>query len=686
MSFESRRKLLVRIMAIFLVALMLLGSFAVVIQSLGMGSYAADSQSSAMPESEPSQPIETIRTATETVRIGLMYGSGVTVGFEVRAENGMNFGCVIDDQFTPLWQTSLTLVSATSDANLSKSAMTYSVTTSTEAVIGGWHLECDAGSDAATAQSLLVTVDSLAMPYGLDTFPAFINGAFTIRLGDFTSKLEAESALAKLNAVLGSYVTLRVASPSTTGVSVVDPNTDDILFEYDSPGSSLGITPIQVGETVTRLVTPAKNLYAGIFEFSRYINGSTDGVALTNILTLDDYVMGVLPYEISNTWPMEVQKSFAVTVRTYTLSMLGRHNSSYGFDLCNSTHCQAYLGCRRIDDTVIEAVTSTHGMVLTYGGDLAHTYYSAVIGGASVDIRDAWGGKVEYPYLTAVATPWEDYSAHKYGEWVTEMSPTQLCKRLAEKGYNVSGSITKVKIEALASNSSYVKSISFTDSNGKTVTVNTTDKVRTVLGLNSSNFVVGRAGEAVTRLNFNLATPTPILPPSDNSSGDAAEVDKPEISNDLLLSGAGVKVLTADGLVSYTPGESVTYTKNIGSETTVNLSSLTVLTGDGTFGYDMTSEYDANYSDLYSGAVSAGMTVVGAAEADLSDIRAYSTTVTEETIVLPGSAGNFVFYGRGWGHGVGMSQYGALNLAQLGYDAVTILKAYFPGTSITILP
>jgi peptidoglycan hydrolase-like amidase/putative cell wall-binding protein len=39
--------------------------------------------------------------------------------------------------------------------------------------------------------------------------------------------------------------------------------------------------------------------------------------------------------------------------------------------------------------------------------------------------------------------------------------------------------------------------------------------------------------------------------------------------------------------------------------------------------------------------------------------------------------------GRGWGHGVGMSQYGARGAARLGCTAAEILAAYYPGTTVT---
>jgi SpoIID/LytB domain protein len=44
--------------------------------------------------------------------------------------------------------------------------------------------------------------------------------------------------------------------------------------------------------------------------------------------------------------------------------------------------------------------------------------------------------------------------------------------------------------------------------------------------------------------------------------------------------------------------------------------------------------------------------------------------------------GSFVFTGGGWGHGIGLSQYGAYTLANRGWNYRKILQFYFPGTKI----
>jgi stage II sporulation protein D len=49
-------------------------------------------------------------------------------------------------------------------------------------------------------------------------------------------------------------------------------------------------------------------------------------------------------------------------------------------------------------------------------------------------------------------------------------------------------------------------------------------------------------------------------------------------------------------------------------------------------------------------------------------------------VALDGSVARFS--GRGYGHGVGMSQWGAKGMAEQGYTAEKILEYYYPGTTL----
>ena len=54
------------------------------------------------------------------------------------------------------------------------------------------------------------------------------------------------------------------------------------------------------------------------------------------------------------------------------------------------------------------------------------------------------------------------------------------------------------------------------------------------------------------------------------------------------------------------------------------------------------------------------------------------------TLVTMKADGDFlVFTGRGWGHGVGMCQWGAKGMADAGKTCAEILDQYYPGAKIT---
>ena len=58
-----------------------------------------------------------------------------------------------------------------------------------------------------------------------------------------------------------------------------------------------------------------------------------------------------------------------------------------------------------------------------------------------------------------------------------------------------------------------------------------------------------------------------------------------------------------------------------------------------------------------------------------------ATTASAQPTPTPGEA-LFVVSGRGWGHGVGMSQYGAYGMALEGRTHAEILKHFYTGTQL----
>jgi SpoIID/LytB domain protein len=131
---------------------------------------------------------------------------------------------------------------------------------------------------------------------------------------------------------------------------------------------------------------------------------------VTQELSLEDYVLGVMRAEGSMETEPEALKALAIAIRTYALTNRGRHAKD-GYDFCSTTHCQRFLPGNvssqtvregsaadqalpdgRATDTMIQAVRATEGQVLlAERGRLADAYFSASCGGETANIGTLWG-------------------------------------------------------------------------------------------------------------------------------------------------------------------------------------------------------------------------------------------------------------------------------------------------------
>src|SRR5690349_18207939 len=76
-------------------------------------------------------------------------------------------------------------------------------------------------------------------------------------------------------------------------------------------------------------------------------------------------------------------------------------------------------------------------------------------------------------------------------------------------------------------------------------------------------------------------------------------------------------------------------------------------------------------------------TVVAALAAGSAAAASSAPACTGSCFVAPAGSGPlFLFSGHGWGHGVGMSQYGAYGYALHGWSYQQILSHYYPGTTL----
>lgn len=134
----------------------------------------------------------------------------------------------------------------------------------------------------------------------------------------------------------------------------------------------------------------------------------TDDGKLSLLLTVgvEDYVKGVVPYEMSDSFPLEALKAQAVAARTYAVSK-AILNAGGEYDLVDNTNDQVYRG-RRVDyPNATQAVDDTAGVCGFYNGALAMCYYSASNGGQTELASHVWGSKADDGYLDMRDDPYD---------------------------------------------------------------------------------------------------------------------------------------------------------------------------------------------------------------------------------------------------------------------------------------
>ena len=112
--------------------------------------------------------------------------------------------------------------------------------------------------------------------------------------------------------------------------------------------------------------------YRGQIELLR----TSEGIAVVNELPLEEYLYSVVPSEMPASYPLEALKAQAICARTYAYGhMLRAGYPQYGAHVDDSTSYQVYNNITEAESTTT-AVKETYGqMIMTPEGTVANTYY-----------------------------------------------------------------------------------------------------------------------------------------------------------------------------------------------------------------------------------------------------------------------------------------------------------------------
>lgn len=237
-------------------------------------------------------------------------------------------------------------------------------------------------------------------------------------------------------------------------------------------------------------------------------------VRLINLVSMEDYLRGVVPRELGayyNPTPA-TSGAQAIAARSYAYAKVKAASTLY----C-TTRSQVYGGHSRFtsdtnrkagkivryeEDGANNAIDATRHQVATYGGNVITTYFGSCAGQATADKQDIWGGD-SAPYYQSVHEP-THYNCGSQHSWTVVYDGNTLAAKLKEKGVNVpAGYVSAINLEY--GDGGWVRRATFTFSSGESRTVSYGDNVRIKMGLKSAQFTIN----GVQPPNSDTTTATP---------------------------------------------------------------------------------------------------------------------------------------------------------------------------------
>lgn len=375
-----------------------------------------------------------------------------------------------------------------------------------------------------------------------------------------------------------------------------------------------------------RVNSPA--LYAGDLQL-----GVEDG-KLSPILTVhvEDYLLGVVPYEMSDSFPLEALKAQAVAARTYVLR---KQNASAPYDVVDTSNDQVYRGYLPGNEKTEQAILETRGVCGFYQEKLAQCYYSASNGGQMERVETVWPTDGDFGYYAFGEDPYD------------VANPDSVVRSFAfQKTYDKSETAPYALRKLLAEQlSDQLKELGY-DPAPESVRVDAVTDVR-VDGAESPE------NKRVTKLHFAVSisgrsrrdAPQPVTDPDTEEVSLFAVVDTtpaPVVTPQPLENGFQPIVT-----VTPSPTPAPIYGPFTPIETPYDIELDIFPVAERALGLDISSHYD---NELWS---------------------------VRET------DGEYVVEARRFGHGVGMSQRGAQWMAaQHGKTYQQIIAFYYPGLEL----
>lgn len=504
--------------------------------------------------------------------------------------------------------------------------------------------------------------------------------AYTVLLGDekretyavwIGDEISAES-LSNLEATASSlFPDFSYREPSAASYVLINQEvvagSGETAYNYSfSPQAKITVAPQKGGTPLIGVEEREGRRYRGKMELSDYKGKLT----LINELPLEQYLYGVVGSEMASGWPLEALKAQAVLARTRALAQPDKYGIA---QVSDTTMEQVYLGYDKEAADVRRAVDKTEGEVATYRGKLIEALFYSNAGGMTADGAEVWGNKV--PYLRPVESD-DAYPAAAANLWYLVALQDGTLGFVRNDFITLNGEtnsqgllIGQVNTDNLnfrsGPSTAYHKAI-LSLPLGTVVTIINQEPEENAFAWTRGPY---KASEITSMIN---ASQKSNKGPTFSRSIKTLEVTKRGPSGRVMeieADGEELKVSSPDSYRSvFKQGESALRSTKFDIEA---MGSYTILGAN-----NKKISYPRSGNELY--AIGAG--------ADISSANGFA----DSYLILDGQGTwrvatkeqMFLIRGNGFGHGLGLSQYGAKAMAEQGYDYREILQHYYQDIKI----
>ncbi len=161
------------------------------------------------------------------------------------------------------------------------------------------------------------------------------------------------------------------------------------IYRMENLEKRVIITPTNGGELVLKNVT--RHNGDASFEGKLEIKKFNSGYMVVNVIEIEEYLQRVVPSEMPSTYHKEALKAQAVTARSFAMKTLVQTSyKKFGANLDDSTSSQVYNNVDESED-VNSAIAETEGVVITFDGEPVSTNFYSTSSGYGASSGDVWG-------------------------------------------------------------------------------------------------------------------------------------------------------------------------------------------------------------------------------------------------------------------------------------------------------